>query len=214
MSTYKVPSTELRNAYKRTLKAANFCGTSSFYCGPGYNCDTYVLCKDCPLNQTDCEENHDAQYWRQWWKDLTGEEDNDVDLLKKVDTDNIVKMASKEEAKEIFDSHLKECDNVVSPKFKVVYTCLNNSYSSTLETSNISLVLEAIQFWYKQAIKWNSIANGDVSNIPNDFKDIYLKVFDSANNIIMFDEYTLSSKGLKKVNWVRKIKDEGKTKIN
>lgn len=50
---------------------------------------------------------------------------------------------------------------------------------------------------------WNSIAEGPISNIPNDFKDIYLKVYDSAGNLILSDEYTLESKGPKKTGWTR-----------
>lgn len=87
-------------------------------------------------------------------------------------------------------------------KFKVIYTCLNSSCPSTLVTYNISSILETVQLWYKQAIRWHSIADGDVSNIPNDFKDIYLKVYDSAGNLILSDECTLKSKGLK-LNWSR-----------
>lgn len=151
MSNYQNPSVQLREAYNRTLKEAELSGSTSFYCGPGDNGTTYVSCRECPLNKTDCDDKHDVKYWRQWWEELTGEEDNDVDLLKKVDTDNIVKVESKEEVKEVFDSH----------------------------------------------------AEGPISNIPNDFKDIYLKVYDSAGNLILSDEYTLESKGLKKTGWTR-----------
>lgn len=82
MSNYKNPSAQLREAYNRTLKNANFRGSAPFCCGPEYNGASYVLCQECPLNKTDCEEKHDVKYWRRWWKEMTGEEDN---------VDNIVK---------------------------------------------------------------------------------------------------------------------------
>ena len=76
MSNYQNPSVQLREAYNRTLKEAEFSGSASFYCGPGDNGSSYVLCRECPLNKTDCEEKHDAKYWRQWGKVLTGEGEN------------------------------------------------------------------------------------------------------------------------------------------
>ena len=203
VSNYKVPNVQLRKAYNRTLKNANFRGTASFCCGPEDNGSSYVLCQECPLNKTDCENKYDVKYWRQWWKELTGEEDNNADPLQKVDMDNTVKVVSEEEAREIFDSHLQECDDVVNPRFKVIYTCLDNSHT-TIKRTTLNHIFKTVQSWYKEeVIKWNSIADGDVSNIPDDFKDIYLKVLDSANNIIFFDEYTLASKGLKRVGWVK-----------
>lgn len=121
----------------------------------------------------------------------------------KVDTDNIVKVASKEEAREIFDSHLQKIDDVVNPKFKVIYNLLHQPGEHIIKSCVFGFVLECLRFWYKEAIYWNSIAEGPISNIPNDFKDIYLKVYDSAGNLILFDEYTLESKGLKKIGWTR-----------
>lgn len=76
MNNYKNPSAQLREAYNRTIKEANSCGSASFCCGPWYNGSGYVSCQECPLNQTDCAERHDVKYWRQWWEGLTGEEDN------------------------------------------------------------------------------------------------------------------------------------------
>lgn len=203
MSNYKVPNVQLREAYNRTLKEANLRGSAPFFCGPGYNGSSYVLCQECPLNKTDCEERHDVKYWRQWWKELTGEGDNDLDLLKKAYVDNAVKVASKEEAREIFDSHLQKIDDVVNPKFKVVYNLLYQPGEHIIESCVCGVVLECLRLWYREAIRWNSIAEGPISNIPDDFKDIYLKVYDSVGNLILFDTYTLESKGLKKTGWTR-----------
>lgn len=98
MSNYKVPTVQLREAYNRTLKEANFCGSASFHCGPEYNGASYVLCQECPLNKTNCDDKHDVKYWGRWWKELTGEKDNneanDSDLLKKSDIDNTVKVTT------------------------------------------------------------------------------------------------------------------------
>lgn len=182
MNNYKVPTVQLREAYNRTLKAVELRGSAPFCCGPGDNSASYVLCKECPLNKTDCEEKHDVKYWRQWWKELTGEEDNDVDLLKKADMDN---------------------DDVDNHKFKVVYNLLHQPGEHIIESCVCGTVLECLRFWYREAIRWNSIAEGPISNIPDDFKDIYLKVYDSAGNLILFDTYTLESKGLKKTGWTR-----------
>lgn len=191
-SNYKNPSEQLRKAYNRTLKNANFRGTASFCCGPEDNGSSYVLCQECPLNKTDCENKHDVKYWRQWWKELTGEEDNSE-----------AKILSKEEAQEFFDSQLQKIDDIVDPKFRVVCSLLHQPEERILKSCVFGFVLEYLRLWYKEAIEWNSIAEGPVSNIPDDFKDIYLKVYDSGGNLILSDEYTLESKGLKKINWTR-----------
>lgn len=170
MNNYKNPSMQLREAYNRTLKNANFRGSASFCCGPEDSGSSYVLCQECPLNKTDCEERHDVKYWRQWWKELTGEGDMDN-------------------------------DDVVNPKFKVIYNLLHQPGEHIV--GPYGLVLDCLRFWYREAIRWNSIAEGPISNIPDDFKDIYLKVYDSAGNLILSDEYTLESKGLKKTGWTR-----------
>lgn len=210
MSNYKVLNVQLREAYNRTLKEANFRGSAPFFCGPGYNDASYVLCQECPLNKTDCEEKHDVEYWRQWWKELTGEEDNDTDLLKKADTDSapedaldsVPHMATLEEAKDILDSQLAEIDDAVNSKFKMVYNLLDQPGEHKIESADFSIVLFTLHLWYKEAIKWNLIANGPTSDIPSDFKDIYFRLYDSGGNLTLFNTYTLKSVGLTK-QWVR-----------
>lgn len=200
MNNYKNPSMQLREAYNRTLKNANFRGSASFCCGPEDNGSSYVLCQECPLNKTDCGEGHDVKYWRQWWKELTGEEDNSE-----------AKILSKEEAQEFFDSQLQKIDDVVDPKFRVVCSLLHQPEERILKSCVFGFVLGYLCLWYKEAIEWNSIAEGPVSNIPDDFKDIYLKVYDSGGNLILSDEYTLESKGLKKTIWTRISENTPKT---
>lgn len=210
MNNCKVPSAPLREAYNRTLKGVELRGSASFCCGPGDNGASYVSCQECPLNKTDCGEKHDAKYWRQWWKELTGEEDNDTDLLKKADTDNtpedapnsVPHMATLEEAKDILDSQLAEIDDVVSPKFKMVYNLLDQPGEHKIESADFSIVLFTLNLWYKDAIKWNLIANGSTSDIPSDFKDIYFRLYDSGGNLTLVNTYTLKSVGLTK-QWVR-----------
>lgn len=190
MNNCKVPSVQLREAYNRTLKEAEFSGSASFYCGPGDNGSSYVLCQECPLNKTDCEEKHDATYWRQWWKELTGEEDS------------VSHMATLEEAKDVLDSKLAEIDDVVNSKFKMVYNLLDQPGEHKIESADLSIVLFTLNLWYKEAIKWNLIAHGSTSDIPSDFKDIYFRLYDSGGNLTLVNTYTLKSVGLTK-QWVR-----------
>lgn len=191
MSNYQNPSVQLREAYNRTLKEAEFNGSTSFHCGPGDNGSSYVPCRECPLNETDCEEKHDTKYWRQWWKELTGEEENSE-----------AKILSKEEAQEFFDSQLQKIDDFVNPKFKIVYNLLGSSEEHKIESADFSIVLFTLNLWYKEAIKWNVIANSPLSDIPSDFKDIYFRLYDSGGNLALIDTYTLKSVGLAK-QWVR-----------
>lgn len=177
MSNYQNPSVQLREAYNRTLKGAEFSGSASFCCGPGDDGVTYILCQECPLNRTDCEEKHNAEYWRQWWKVLTGEEDN------------VPHLATLEEA-------------MVNPKFKMVYSLLDQPEEHTIESADLSTVLYTLNLWYKEAIKWNLIAYGSTSDVPCDFKDIYFRLYDSGGNLALIDTYTLKSVGLTK-QWVR-----------
>lgn len=196
MNNCKVPSVQLQEAYNRTLKEVELRGSASFCCGPGDNGASYVSCQECPLNKTDCEEKHDAKYWRQWWKELTGEEDPE-------DAPNSVPhMATLKEAKDILDSQLAETDDVVNPKFKMVYNLLDQPGEHKIESADLSIVLFTLNLWYKEAIKWNLIAHGSTSDIPSDFKDIYFRLYDSGGNLTLFNTYTLKSVGLTK-QWIR-----------
>lgn len=190
MSNYKVPSAQLREAYNRTLKAVEIRGSAPFCCGPGDNSASSVLCQECPLDTTDCEERHDAKYWRQWWKELTGEEDF------------VPHLTTLEEAKDVLDSQLAEIDHMVNPKFKMVYSLLDQPGEHTIESADLSTVLFTLNLWYKESIKWNLIANGSTSDIPSDFKDIYFRLYDSGGNLSLINTYTLKSVGLTK-QWVR-----------
>ena len=213
MNNCKVPSAPLREAYNRTLKEAKLLGLAHFCCcSPEYNNATYVYvaCRECPLNQVGCNDKHDVKYWRQWWKELTGEEDSDADLLKKQIQTIYRKilsilspnMATLEEAKDVLDSQLAEIDDVVNPKFKMVYNLLDQPGEHKIESADLSIVLFTLNLWYKEAIKWNLIANGPTSDIPSDFKDIYFKLYDSGGNLTLVSTYTLKSVGLTK-QWVR-----------
>ena len=186
MSNYQHPSVQLREAYNRTLKEAEFSGSASFHCGPEDNGSSYVLCQECPLNKTDCENKHDVKYWRQWWKELIGEEDS------------VSHMATLEEAKDILDSQLAKIDHMVNPKFKMVYSLLDQPEEHTIESADFSTALYTLNLWHKEAIKWNLIANGSTSDVPSDFKDIYFRLHDSGGNLALIDTYTLKSVGLTK----------------
>ena len=202
MNNCKVPSVQLQEAYNRTLKGVEFRGSASFCCGPGDNGASYVSCQECPLNKTDCGEKHDAKYWRQWWKELTGEEDNDTDLAPEDAPNSVPHMATFEEAKDVLDSQLAEIDDVVNSKFKMVYNLLDQPGEHKIESADFSIVLFTLNLWYKEAIKWNLVANGPTSDIPSDFKDIYFRLYDSGGNLVLMNTYTLKSVGLTK-QWVR-----------
>lgn len=133
------------------------------------------------------------------WYHLTGEKDERTpeDVL-----NSVPHMTTPEEAKDILDSQLDKIYDIVNSKFLMVYNLLGQPGEHRVETCTLSMVLEGIRFWYKDAIEWNLTAKRPVSDIPNDFKDIYFKLYDSSGNLILSDEYTLKSVGLAK-QWVR-----------
>lgn len=100
----------------------------------------------------------------------------------------------------IFTKELKEKANA---KYEVEYTTLDSNEPRTRYVRKVVDLLYYIQQWYQEAIKWNLIANGNISKIQTDFKDIYIKVYDPEEGVILFqDECTLKSKGLK-LAWIR-----------
>lgn len=97
----------------------------------------------------------------------------------------------------------KELEAKAKAKYEVKYTTLDSNELQTKYVRKVVDLLDYIQQWYQEAIKWNLIANGNISKIPHDFKDIYIKVYDPEEGVVIFqDEYTLKSKGLK-LTWTR-----------
>lgn len=102
-----------------------------------------------------------------------------------------------------FKIFTKELEAKAKAKYEVEYTTLDSDGSRTKYVRKVVDLLYLIKEWNKEAIKWNLIANGNTSKIPHDFKDIYIKVYDPEEGVILFqDECTLKSKGLK-LAWIR-----------
>ena len=98
---------------------------------------------------------------------------------------------------------LKELEAKTKAKYEVEYTTLDSDEPKKEYVRKVVDLLYYIQQWYQEAIKWNLIANGNISKIPTDFKDIYIKVYDPEEGVILFqDECTLKSKRLK-LAWTR-----------
>ena len=102
-----------------------------------------------------------------------------------------------------FNLFTKELEAKIKAKYEIEYLTLDSDEPQTEYVRKVVDLLYYIQKWYQEAIKWNLIANGNISKIPTDFKDIYIKVYDLEEGVILFqDEYTLKSKGLK-LAWTR-----------
>lgn len=102
-----------------------------------------------------------------------------------------------------FNLFTKELEAKTKAKYEIEYLTLDSDEPQTKYVRKVVDLLYYIQQWYQEAIKWNLIANGNISKIPTDFKDIYIKVYDPEEGVALFqDEYTLKSKGLK-LAWTR-----------
>lgn len=102
-----------------------------------------------------------------------------------------------------FNLFTKELEAKTKAKYEIEYLTLDSDEPQTKYVRKVVDLLAHIQQWYQEAIKWNLIANGNISKIPNDFKDIYIKVYDPEEGVVIFqDECTLKSKGLK-LAWTR-----------
>ena len=102
-----------------------------------------------------------------------------------------------------FNLFTKELEAKTKAKYEIEYLTLDSDEPQTKYVRKVVDLLAHIQQWYQEAIKWNLIANGNISKIPTDFKDIYIKVYDPEEGVILFqDECTLKSEGLK-LAWTR-----------
>lgn len=102
-----------------------------------------------------------------------------------------------------FKIFTKELEAKAKAKYEIKYLTLDSDEPQTKYVRKVVDLLYHIHQWYQEAIKWNLIANGNISKIPHDFKDIYIKVYDPEEGVALFqDEYTLKSKGLKLI-WTR-----------
>ena len=102
-----------------------------------------------------------------------------------------------------FNLFTKELKEKAKSKYEVEYTTLDSDEPKKEYVRKVVDLLSLIKEWNKEAIKWNLIANGNTSKIPFDFKDIHIKVYNSEEGVVIFqDECTLKSKGLK-LTWTR-----------
>lgn len=102
-----------------------------------------------------------------------------------------------------FNLFTKKLEAKTKAKYEIEYLTLDSDEPQTKYVRKVVDLLYHIQQWYQEAIKWNLIANGNISKIPHDFKDIYIKVYDPGEGVALFqDECTLKSKGLK-LAWTR-----------
>ena len=135
---------------------------------------------------------------------------SDEDDVEKVDYQTAKKIAGNytlgniaDVAQANFNLFIKELEEKAKSKYEVEYTTLDSDEPKIKYARKVIDLLFLIKVWNEEAIKWNLIANGDVSKIPPNFKDIYIKVYDSEIEYIVFqDECTLKSKGLKST-WIR-----------
>ena len=101
------------------------------------------------------------------------------------------------------DEDNKETEAKTKVKYEVQYTTLDSDEPRKEYVRKVIDLLPIIKEWNDEAIRWNLIANGNTSKIPFDFKDIYIKVYDPEEGVILFqDECTLKSKGLE-LAWIR-----------
>lgn len=102
-----------------------------------------------------------------------------------------------------FNLFTKELEAKTKAKYEVEYLTLDSDEPMKEYVRKVVDLLYYIQQWYQEAIKWNLIANENISKIPTDFKDIYIKVYDPEEGVALFqDECTLKSKGLK-LAWIK-----------
>ena len=102
-----------------------------------------------------------------------------------------------------FNLFTKELEEKAKAKYEVEYTTLDSDKPRKEYVRKVVDLLSIIKEWNKEAIEWNLIANGNTSKIPPDFKDIYIKVYDPEEGVILFqDGCTLKSKGLK-LAWIK-----------
>lgn len=206
-------------AYDITLKkaATSLYGKSDFRCQSFYPDRNSLSCIECPFQRvqlvshycTDPFFEEGAGYqrtfeqWQDWFHKLTGVKDDRPKemFMKKNEQTKESAEHTKQETK--IDEDNKEPEAKTKAKYEIEYLTLDSDEPQTKYVRKVVDLLAHIQQWYQEAIKWNLIANGNISKIPNDFKDIYIKVYDPEEGVILFqDECTLKSKGLK-LAWTR-----------
>lgn len=209
------PSEVFMKAYNRTLEKAvnSLYYESDFRCQSFYPIEYSLNCKECPFQRfsdycNDPNFENGAGYkrtfeqWQDWFYKLTGKKDNRPKEM-------FMNMEKNEQTKketQVNEDNSEELEAKSKAKYEVEYTALDSNKPRTRYARKVVDLLFLIKQWNDEAIKWNLIANGDISKIPPDFKDIYIKVYINDCDLIFQDECTLKSKGLK-LGWTRESKD-------
>lgn len=143
------------------------------------------------------------EQWQDWFHKLTGVKDDRPKEMFMKKNERTKESAEHTEPEAKIDEDNKEPEAKVEVKYEIEYLTLDSDEPQTKYVRKVVDLLYYIQQWYQEAIKWNLIANGNISKIPTDFKDIYIKVYDPEEGVALFqDECTLKSKGLK-LAWTR-----------
>ena len=199
-------------AYTCTLeKAANSkYGKSDFRCESQYPSKFFLNCEDCPFECSNPHSDDEGgvfdrtfEQWQEWFYDLTGKKDDRPKEMFMEKNEKTKESAEHTEQETKIDENNKEPEAKTKAKYEVEYTTLDSDEPKKEYVRKVVDLLSLIKEWNREAIKWNLIANENTSKIPTDFKDIYIKVYDPEEGVILFqDECTLKSKGLK-LTWTR-----------
>lgn len=220
--SFRVNSDFLK-AYDITLKkaATSLYGKSDFRCQSFYPVRNLLSCIECPFQRvqlvshycTDPFFEEGAGYqrtfeqWQDWFHKLTGVKDDrpkEMFMKKNEQTKESAEHTEQEtQTNKTNEDNTKELEAKTKAKYEIEYLTLDSDEPQTKYVRKVVDLLAHIQQWYQEAIRWNLIVNGNISKIQTDFKDIYIKVYDPEEGVILFqDEYTLKSKGLK-LAWTR-----------
>lgn len=206
------PSNVFMKAYTCTLeKAANSkYGKSDFQCESQYPSKFFLNCEDCPFECSNPHSDDEGgvfdrtfEQWQEWFYDLTGKKDDRPKEMFMEKNEKTKEPAEHTEQEAKIDEDNKETEAKTKAKYEVEYTTLDSNEPQTKYVRKVVDLLSLIKEWNREAIRWNLIVNENTSKIPTDFKDIYIKIYDPEEGVILFqDEYTLKSKGLK-LTWTR-----------
>ena len=210
------PSDVFMKAYTCTLeKAVNSkYEKSDFRCCSEYPSKFSLNCEDCPFccSSDDCTNpyfedgagfDRTFEQWQDWFYKITGKKDDRPKEMFMEKNEKTKEPAEHTEQETKSDEDNKEPEAKAKSKYEVEYTTLDSDEPKKEYVRKVVDLLSLIKEWNKEAIKWNLIANGNTSKIPLDFKDIYIKVYDPEEGVILFqDECTLKSKGLK-LAWIK-----------
>lgn len=198
-------------AYTRTLEnAANSkYGKSDFQCESQYPSKFFLNCEDCPFECSNPYSDDEGgvlrtfEQWQDWFHKLTGVKDDRPKEMFMKKNEQTKESAEHTDPEAKIDEDNKEPEAKTKSKYEVEYTILDSDEPRTRYVRKVVDLLPLVKEWNDEAIRWNLIANGNTSKIPLDFKDIYIKVYDPEEGVVLFqDEYTLKSKGLK-LAWTR-----------